>query len=174
MRKMRNLSSLPYGALVDIGDHLRVKYAILAVLVFAPLAVAGSYLTGDPTSTEVPRIELEPEAQRVAEKPKATRDRSQHAVRTKRRTGRAARVRTGRSTSTPRVAAQPAASPAAPPAPVADDDEADRVTPQPRQRPRGAAPVPVPEPAPAGVDPPDNDEADGGGDEGGTGDDGDD
>lgn len=152
-----------------------VKYAILAVLVFAPLAVAGSYLSSDPTSTEVPRIELEPEAQGVAEKPKAaTRDRSRLATRSKRRTARAAGVRTGRRTSTPRVAAQPAASPAAPPAPVADDGEADRVTPQPRQRPRGAAPVPVPEPAPAGVDPPDNDVADGGGDEGGTGDDGDD
>jgi hypothetical protein len=148
-----------------------MKYAILAALLFVPLAVAGSYLSRDPTSAEAPKIQLrtvERTVERAPAKPLARKPRPKSKPK--------ARMLEKRRSPVQRTYAS---RPATPSSSGGADDEDDRAT-----RPsRGAAPVPIPSPARAGVaiddasaDPggrPDEDAANGGGG-GGRGDDGDD
>ena len=47
-----------------------MKYVLFAALLFAPLAVAGTYLSGDPTDTQVPELQLRTNVDSVADKPK--------------------------------------------------------------------------------------------------------
>jgi hypothetical protein len=114
-----------------------VRYVLFAVLLFAPLAVAGTYLSGDPTSTEVPEIHLRTTVDSVPDKPKGAKSvRKQDRRRTR-----------STPTAKPKANAPPAATvaPAPPPAPTKSAGHDDR-----RVRQRGAEPVPTLPPATAG------------------------
>jgi hypothetical protein len=108
-----------------------MKYAILAALLFVPLAVAGSYLSRDPTSAEAPKIELRT-AEPVAKKPQPKRK------------AKTRKLEKGSST-VQRTSADRAAAPSRAGGTDVDDDK------QEAPRSRGAAPVPIPAPARAGV-----------------------
>lgn len=153
--KMRVFSSWIYLLLGQPREDFPVKYVLVGALLFAPLAVAGSYLGRDPTSTETPVIRLPAtteQSERPA-KPAKTQARQRRA--------RRAIVRDTRPKRT------------VPPAPATsgsggdDDDEPTR----PRTR---AAPVPVPDPAAAGRPRATNSDPDEANDEDAGGDDGDD
>jgi hypothetical protein len=113
-----------------------MKYAILAALLFVPLAVAGSYLSRDPTSTEAPKIQLRtvqlPTAEPVANKAQPKRKPKVRKQQTRRAT--VDRVRVHRTTAPTRGGGTDGD----------DDDRAARSS-------RGAAPVPIPAPARAGA-----------------------
>jgi hypothetical protein len=143
-----------------------MKYAILAALLFVPLAVAGSYLSRDPTSAETPKIQLRtvqlPAAEPVAKK---AQPKTKPKVRKQQtRPSTVDRARVHRTTAPSRGGGTD----------VGDDDQEARPT-------RGAAPVPIPAPARAGVggddetaDEGEEDDDDTGGGAEGSGDDGDD
>jgi translation initiation factor IF-2 len=129
-----------------------VRYAILAVLLFAPLAVAGTYLSREPTTAEVPKIELRTDVTEAGPD------------------GVMRPVKTQRKQNSPKSRARPAAqAPVAKPqqrartrnagpvggsAPAAgggtDDDGASDDDQGTRPATRGAAPAPIPAPEPAG------------------------
>lgn len=126
-----------------------VRYAIFAVLLFVPVAVAGTYLTSDPTSTDVPKIQLETEIdgadvrrQSRGKEPAEHKRGSRKARPARARAERPSEGRAGRAPAPkPRV---PAAAPTG-----GDDDDDDEQEPPPS---RGADPVPVAPPATAGVE----------------------
>jgi hypothetical protein len=144
-----------------------MKYAILAALLFVPLAVAGSYLSRDPTSAEAAKIQLrtvERTVERPPAKPRARKPRPKSKPKS--------RTLEKRRSPVQRAYMSRPATPSRGDAEVDEDDRATRPN-------RGAAPVPIPPPARAGVGS-DDASADQGGrsDEdaaaGGGGDDGDD
>lgn len=115
-----------------------VKYVLFAVLLFAPLAVAGTYLSGDPTDTEAPELQLRTNVDSVPDKPKSSKSaRKKQRLRSEARRERKDRV--GGNVDTPRTAT---VAPRRRQAPANDDD------PEPRKP--GATPVPVLPPATAG------------------------
>lgn len=146
-REMRELSSSLYTLLFLARDYCCVRYAILAVLLFAPLAVAGTYLTRDPTTAEVPKIVLRTDVAEAGEdggRPVMTK-------KLERRSKSAARARAAKPQQKARTRA---AGPAAGSAPAAgggtDDDRTSDDDEGRRPDTRRAAPAPVPAPKPAG------------------------
>jgi hypothetical protein len=119
-----------------------MKYAILAALLFVPLAVAGSYLSRDPTSAEAPKIQLRtvqlPTAEPVA---KAQPKRKPKARKHQRRPSTVHRASADRTTAPSRGGGTD----------DDDDDGAARSSGGAARSSRGAAPVPIPAPARAGV-----------------------
>jgi hypothetical protein len=132
---------------------IAVRYAILAVLLFAPLAVAGTYLSREPTTAEVPKIELRTDVTESGQ------DGVMRPVKTQKKQNRRPRSRAVRAARAPVAKPQQRAGtrnagPAGGSAPAAgggtDDDGASDDDQGTRPATRGAAPAPIPAPAPAG------------------------